>query len=302
MKNKFLTIASAVVVLCLITTCAFSTTLAKYVTGDSASDTARVAKWGIEVSTSGTLFGDSYSDVANGNTITYYNHANASVVADTDGVAIVAPGTQNDTGFQVKITGTPEVDYAVSAATDGTIEDIYLAAGSYGMMVEQYGVNESTDLSGLYMENAGVYTPATTYYESAKYYKLQDAVTLAGDYYPVVWSVAADGGLAGVTLSDAKDLNAIAADLIAAVDALDGQANEASDASLRLTWAWAFEQDNGADTILGNLIAGKANIVVADGTSYNAITVTDNVATANGATVANLDVTFQFSVTVEQVD
>ena len=60
LKNKFLKIASLLVVVFLITTCVIGTTFAKYTTGASGSDSARIAKWGIEVSASGSLFGKNY--------------------------------------------------------------------------------------------------------------------------------------------------------------------------------------------------------------------------------------------------
>ena len=50
MKNRFLRLASGLFVLCLITTSVISGTYAKYVTGDNGNDTARVAKWGVEIS------------------------------------------------------------------------------------------------------------------------------------------------------------------------------------------------------------------------------------------------------------
>ena len=48
-KNKFLRLASVMLMLCLITTCAISGTFAKYTTSDEALDSARVAKWGVAV-------------------------------------------------------------------------------------------------------------------------------------------------------------------------------------------------------------------------------------------------------------
>ena len=49
MKNKFFKVASLMIMLCLISTCAIGTTFAKYVTGDTATDSARVAKWGVRL-------------------------------------------------------------------------------------------------------------------------------------------------------------------------------------------------------------------------------------------------------------
>ena len=101
-KNRFLKVACAMVILCLITTCAVSTTFAKYTTGGSASDEARVAKWGVKLSMVGdTIFANQYEDVTNGIT----------VEATTD---VVAPGTSsseaNAAPAVFAITGTPVLD------------------------------------------------------------------------------------------------------------------------------------------------------------------------------------------------
>ena len=54
-KNRFIKLASGLLVLCLMTTCVIGATLAKYTTAGSGADTARVAKWGVTVSASGSL-------------------------------------------------------------------------------------------------------------------------------------------------------------------------------------------------------------------------------------------------------
>ena len=61
-KNAMLKIAAILMVAVLLTTCAISSTFAKYVTSDSYSDTARVAKWGITLTVSqDKMFADNYS-------------------------------------------------------------------------------------------------------------------------------------------------------------------------------------------------------------------------------------------------
>ena len=49
-KNRFIKLASGLLVLCLMTTCVIGATLAKYTTAGSGADTARVAKWGVTIS------------------------------------------------------------------------------------------------------------------------------------------------------------------------------------------------------------------------------------------------------------
>lgn len=114
-KNKILRLASVMLMLCLITTCAISGTFAKYTTSGTATDSARVAKWGvtIDVSAQDALFATEYkneekigtTDVGNG----------LSVQATED---LVAPGTTG--ALVIKLAGTPEV--AVKVTYSATLE------------------------------------------------------------------------------------------------------------------------------------------------------------------------------------
>ena len=111
-KNKMMRLASALLVAVLLTTCAISGTFAKYVTAETGSDSARVAKWGVEIVAATEMFSDSYKDAK-----TTYNASETgdaiTVQADTEGTNIVAPGTKGSlVGFAV--TGTPEVDVEVT--------------------------------------------------------------------------------------------------------------------------------------------------------------------------------------------
>ena len=96
-RNKMMRIASALMVATLLSTSVISGTFAKYVTEDSASDTARVAKWGVTVQASGDLYA------------TEYYSGSSTVVKEDDedfvsvhGIQhpeqnnVVAPGTKND--------------------------------------------------------------------------------------------------------------------------------------------------------------------------------------------------------------
>ena len=49
-KNRFIKLASGLLVLCLMTTCVIGATLAKYTTANNKQDSARVAKWGVRIS------------------------------------------------------------------------------------------------------------------------------------------------------------------------------------------------------------------------------------------------------------
>lgn len=317
-KNLMIKIASLMLVLTLASTCMIGTTFAKYVTEDHASDTARVAKWGITVATSGTLFGTKYASTTAGTNADSIVSASDHVASLTD--KIVAPGTKNDVGFQVKLSGTPEVAYSVDADNGGLeAEDIYLAAGKYGVMVPVYGVNDATDLSTYYTLSSNTYTAATTYSAGTTYYALHDEIDFStgDDYYPINWTVDIDGDDKDASLETTGGLTLvkIAEDLIGSIDLMEGVANNELDAIYTLKWSWdygtsAITDADKKDTILGNLMAtgaGVSNVVVlgSDG-NYHALTVTDGVVTSTETgdtdTYANLQVAFGIKITVTQVD
>lgn len=292
MKNRFLRLASGLFVLCLITTSVISGTYAKYVTGDNGNDTARVAKWGVELSTSGTLFGTDYAatDAAENADSIVLTSTNVASAGDDD---VVAPGTRNFTGFQIKVTGQPEVAYELDAKTDAAKnEDIYLAAGVYGVMVEVHGVNDDTDMSKLFKKDGENYVEAGTYVAGTKYYGIHDACELDAKYLPLQWAVS-NSGNDSVTIDVAsQELDTIAEKLVVAMKDIAKDANVAIDLSYTLTWEWAFERNNAADTILGNIAAGKA-VVVQDGTAYKPVAQDTNY---------NLEVYFEIEVSAAQVN
>ena len=330
-KNLFLKLASGLLVLCLASTCAIGTTFAKYVTGDKASDTARVAKWGIAVSTSGTLFGTDYEKNSTAATADRITATSTSVSARPMTDSIVAPGTLNDVGFKVEITGTPEVEYDVTATNASvTLEDIWLDVGNYGVMIEAYGVNIDTDFTGNnYYNSADGGTTFTLVDEFAditgKCYRLVDTVTVTAKYFPLQWSVATVGGVYNQDTATLKDpltafttdpmtnLASIAEKMADNLDDLEGLANDKIDASYVLTWKWVYETNAGnistedkMDTILGNLMAGNTDqiVVINNTTGYEALKVATNGDVTNQAStqVANLTVAFGLQVAVTQVD
>lgn len=299
MKNRFLRLASGLFVLCLITTSVISGTYAKYVTGDDGNDTARVAKWGVEVSTSGTLFGPAYAETShatNADSIL----VGARNVASLAGDNVVAPGTKNSTGFQVKLTGTPEVAYDVTAKTNAEKnQDIYLKAGSYGVMVEVFGHNTDTNLTDLYVKTTDGYEKANplAYRATEHYYALHDACVFGvddDDYYPLLWEVKKEGADAGASVAATYTKTGDMANaLVTALSGADGEANNLLEATYTITWKWAFEGNNAADTILGNIAAGKAVVKTTDaGDSYVALENDDY----------SLNVGFDIAVAVTQVN
>lgn len=117
-KNRMMRAASALLVAVLMTTCTISGTFAKYVTEASAEDTARVAKWGVTVTTTANAFADEYAtdDISVSGTIA------KSVIsinaADPDVDKVIAPGTSG-TLATATIIGKPEV--AVNVKKEATL-------------------------------------------------------------------------------------------------------------------------------------------------------------------------------------
>lgn len=295
MKNKkSWKVASLLVALCLLTTCVVGTTLAKYTTTNNAADTARVAKWGVTVSASGTLFGKNYGK----NTSTV---ASDSIIAETHadinvkGIdKVVAPGTKNDVGLKLSVTGTPEV--AVKLTAEGTaVSDVFLAAGEYGVMVKAEGVNAATDISGYYTLEAETYTlnGATAYDGTKTYYQLTDSVTVAAAYYPIQWTVDGDDGLNG------KNLEEITTALVGKYNNKEFAAGtdlSTKGLTVTLKWAWTYHVDDEkdkADTILGNLIAENTVVKKQTEGTYKKPTEVDDY---------KLTAKFIFKLTATQVD
>lgn len=121
-KNKMMRIASVLLVAVILTTCAISGTFAKYVTSQTGSDTARVAKFGVAITANGSTFAKDYGTDDTGvvGTIT------KSVVSTTD--KVVAPGTRGDMS-KMELTGTPEVAVHVSYEGSFDISDNWTVEG-----------------------------------------------------------------------------------------------------------------------------------------------------------------------------
>lgn len=133
-KNKMMRVAGVLLIAALLTTSIISGTFAKYVTTDSVSDEARVAKFGVVVTASGTLFDLTYKEVAENNVPGGPNADKDPytdlTVESSNGDKLVAPGTKNDEGgLSIRIAGKPEVDVRVVFSFEA-IEDVYLGAGS----------------------------------------------------------------------------------------------------------------------------------------------------------------------------
>ena len=115
-KNAMLKIAAILMVAVLLTTCAISSTFAKYTSSANTSAQARVAKWGVNATmTLDSLFLDSY--VTGDNTVIACNKT-----ADAAGADIIAPGTYGSATVTANVTGTPEVSVEVNYSAVLTLE------------------------------------------------------------------------------------------------------------------------------------------------------------------------------------
>lgn len=290
-KNRTMRAAALLLALTLMTSCFVGGTFAKYTTSDSATDTARVAKWGVEVLASGNLFGTDYNPNSADDSIKdrICVATSNSVSAETN---VVAPGTKNDEGLTVSISGTPEVSYKTTVS-NASATDIFLGAGHWGVMVKATGLNAASNVVGLYTESSGTYTKVTAgpWTSGTTYYELHDYVQVTEAYYPIVWTLKKDSD----SPTQPATIAAAMGVMQSGFEAKDGNANVKSDLSYVLTWEWPFDGVNdAADTILGNLIAGGIDVVYAESA--------DGTYTAPAAEKYSTSVNFNFSLTVEQTN
>lgn len=323
MKNKMMRVASVLLVAVLLSTCAISGTFAKYVTSNDASDNARVAKFGVVIQADGSLYGTYYDTTFKPST----TDGAASLLVQSSVVTpnaenVVAPGTQSDKGLHFSLTGTPEVRTELTATI--TCENIFLAAGTYAVMVPTTSVSATSWKADTYYtatiaDNVTTYTLSTEYdADVTTYYTMQDKVVLGGAYYPVVYKAdltngnTASDSLAAIAADYAKKLNnntevtaATGEDTKVVGDDTkitytvtetynpNKDYSELEVADENLTWAWAIDGNDGADTILGHLQAG-ANVVKVDTTNNTASAPAEH-------TDYNLETSFGIEITVTQV-
>ena len=138
-KNWVVRIMSLTLLFTLISGCLMSGTLAKYVTkgADDAKDTARVAKWGVKVtSNSGMgLFLKDY-ETDDGTAKAYIGGIS---VSSSDSDRVMAPGTEYNQKFlTIGITGTPEVASKITFNLNTKIDELTGLAPTrkYGWLAE----------------------------------------------------------------------------------------------------------------------------------------------------------------------
>lgn len=162
-KNVLMRSAGLLLALVLVTSCFVGSTFAKYTVSESGFDTARVAKFGVNILANGTMFAREYDE---GTTV--------KSVISTD--KVVAPGTSGEM-VRMAISGTPEVAVNVQYAATLTLNDKWtLADGETFYCPLQIKVNTGDGnevYCGLDYASADLFAQA-----------VQNAITGASAQYP----------------------------------------------------------------------------------------------------------------------
>lgn len=219
-KNKMMRVASALLVAVLLSTCAISGTFAKYVTTESGSDSARVAKWGVVIDADNfNLFTDKYeTDDTNATFTGDYS------VKSADGKDVFAPGTSG-TFAKFSISGTPEVAVDVEVVPTVAVSGDWIVAGDfYCPIVITVG---TTAICGLTFDNASDFADAVAdaIEGYSKQYAPNEDLSAIDANFGISWEwafedadhVALDHGCTAGAQTDAKDTalgdKAVAGDL-----------------------------------------------------------------------------------------
>ncbi len=225
-KNKMLRMASALLILVLLTTSVVGGTFAKYVTTAEETDTARVAKWGVTFTAGSDLFAESYKDPTD---------TNVTVEVSATGTNLVAPGTTG-TGFSItnSTTTAPEVSYNVTIKLDSDTAKVPTL--------------EYTPKSG-----------SATTYDPVKF-SVYNGNTKLGDKTFTELKELFDGTKVIYKYDVSNKKYYVDSDLDGAPDTT--AANAAPD--IKIKWEWAFEDGtnkalcDALDTILGDRAANSS--------------------------------------------
>ena len=233
-KNAMLKIAAILMVAVLLTTCAISSTFAKYTTtGPEVSDSARVAKWGVEIKTDiSDLFAAAYDTEAGEEAAdidVFENEGTDTIEIKYGAEDVLAPGTSGKTELKNTVTGTPEVSVAISMKATLTLT---------GWEVDVPNTEGGSTKTP--------YCPLTFTVDGATY-SIEDAT-------------------ADNVCTDIADLKAkVEAAIVAASKAEYKAGTDLStvdETNFVIAWEWAFDVDDTKDTLLGNLADdGKAATV-----------------------------------------
>lgn len=163
-RNRLMKASAFLLVSTMATSCFVGSTFAKYVSEGEGEDSARVAKWGVEVEVTGDGFKTIYGkDDVNANV--------GDTVVSSNEEKVVAPGTKGTFGG-VKITGTPEVAVKVETTADVELSGWNVANDGGFYCPLKFTVGEKT-INGL------DYSKDTAGGESSFEYAIKDAIQKA---------------------------------------------------------------------------------------------------------------------------
>lgn len=284
-KTNSMRVAAAMLALTLITSCFVGGTFAKYTTSASGGDSARVAKFGVEVNAGKSAFLDKYET----NTETAGEYKGKYSVASSDGAKVVAPGTSGTIDL-FTISGNPEVAVKVNAVMDN-INKISLTCIEKKIVLNVKVEEWESEMHYIDMgtfKDVIVPIPEKGTPEFDNYYNSRpdlfeevEEVEESEEYTPIKWTLRKDGAavVTDGTLDDVKnhiDTN------ISGVYGPNELTKEIG-GTYTLEWKWVFDSGNDSlDTILGNLSAENGKET--DKYKYS------------------LDESFDFSITVTQID
>ncbi len=296
-KTNSMRVAVAMLALTLITSCFVGGTFAKYTTSENGGDSARVAKFGVNIDAGKSTFLDEYE--ANDET---YNGKYS--VASSDGKKVVAPGTSGEIDL-FSISGTPEVAVRINAEMS-KIQSIYMKIKSvitFEVDIEAWkeekhslSYNPATggwdDVVAPIPEDQAELEKIYNDYANDSWIADQNPITKTEvpgvEYYPIKWTLEKDGTavVTDDTLEAVKDY--IDANINGKEYGPNTDLADKIGGAYKLKWEWKFESGNGDnnvvydayDTLLGDIAAGTKE---------------------NNAEI-NLNEAFNFSITVTQID
>lgn len=270
-KNKMMRTAAVLGVATMLTASVLSGTFAKYTTTAEGTDSARVAKWGITMSNTGSnTFSDTY-DAAQGATVKGENSAK-----------VVAPGTHG--GATYTVTGTPETAYEITFDGKAT-KDVYL-------------------------KNGYAYTKPKTGTVSADYYPVNYSVEIkktgnnATTSPTLTKKSTADDKASYISeLGTAQTFETLESAMAALNNtvATYSTPNTAADLTVEIKWAWAFDDK---DTTGNNVISVTGGHTANDvyDTVLGDLANTQNADVSSGNQNYSTEIGYTLSMTATQKD
>ena len=194
MKNRTMRVAALLLTLTLMTSCFVGGTFAKYTTAGESMDSARVAKWGVQISSTGMMFGEhSTKTVDNAVALEYTGSVDTQGKIPGDGESkLVAPGTHGDM-FKVLLSGIPEVAVRVTYVADLTLTGWKIDANEYCPII--FTVNGVT--YGMYGTSATHTFGSVTVLEAT----VEEAIAAYSKEYPSNVELANSGVVATPAVS-----------------------------------------------------------------------------------------------------